>query len=161
VGKAPGEAAETFPHVVPRLPRAVSPADEWAYYLVAGLFAWHPQRWLGEEAGSRPSLGASLARLRRQTQSDSAERTTVALLNSHRDDLAERLRRAVALLRSHDVPVDWAQLLRDLLRWHLPSREVQRRWARDFWGTPSPEDEQRQAPAGANAASLAVSNSAV
>jgi CRISPR system Cascade subunit CasB len=40
----------------------------------------------------------------------------------------------VGLLRQHDVPVNWLQLLRDLGDWEHPDREVQRRWARSFWG---------------------------
>jgi CRISPR system Cascade subunit CasB len=67
------------------------------------------------------------------------ERRFVALLAADRDDVDAHLRAAVGLLRQHDVPVNWLQLLRDLGAWERPDRDVQRRWARSFWGSTSPD----------------------
>lgn len=135
LGKAPGEATEMYPYVVPWVPRAVSPAQERAFYLIAALFAWHPHSWPadGRPAAER-NLGASFQRLVTDANRASVERRFVALLNTHAEDLPDRLRQAIGLLKSKDVPVDWAQLLRDLQRWDSPSRQVQRAWARSFWG---------------------------
>jgi CRISPR system Cascade subunit CasB len=134
LGKPLGEAAEMYPYIVPWVPEDASRWEEDCFYLVGALFAWHPQHWTRDRGGGiQTNFGASLERLRRATES--AERTLVALLNSQRDDLPSRLRRAVGLLRSHDVPVDWAQLLRQLRAWDAPDRRVQRAWAGAFWGT--------------------------
>jgi CRISPR system Cascade subunit CasB len=56
------------------------------------------------------------------------------LLAAHPDDLDFHLRQAVSFLKSRDVPVNWHQLLSDVLAWGHPERYVQRRWARAFWG---------------------------
>lgn len=72
------------------------------------------------------------------------ERRFVALLNCHRDDLPAHLRHAVGLLKSKEIPVDWAELLHDILRWDSESRSVQRAWARAFWGRAGRSDDDAQ-----------------
>ena len=144
LGKRPGEAPEMFPVIVPLLPGGrLRTWDETCAYTVASLFALHPTTWDGADDGrwSR-NLGASLRRLREQTDSAGPERRIVALLNSDDADLAEHLRGIVSLLASKKIPVDWQQLAFDLLAWGRSDREVQRRWADAYWG-------QRAAPADA------------
>ena len=133
LGKRPGEAAEMHRYIVPFL-GGEEPRHEEAYYLVAALFAWHQGSWHHEE-GRVTNLGASFARLAASKESDSIEKRFVALLNCHREDLDERLRHAVGLLKSKDIPIDWAQLLGDIQGWGWESRAVQRSWARGFWGS--------------------------
>lgn len=138
LGKAPGEAPEMFPVLLPLLPQeGLSRRDEWVAYLVASLFALHPLSW-PEAAGERGrhDLGASLRRLAEQTDSEGPERRLVALLNSEPDDLPHHLRGIISLLRAAKtpVPVDWVQLAWDLRRWDDRERTVQRRWATSFWG---------------------------
>jgi CRISPR system Cascade subunit CasB len=108
--------------------------------LVAGLFASHQ----GHAAGF--GLGKAFRDLKDRTGSDSVEKRFVALLDSDREDLGGRLRQAVSLLRSKDIPLDWGQLLTDLRGWAWPSRRVQREWARAFW------EERRAEPPSAEAA---------
>src|SRR6266511_1251547 len=163
LGKAPGEAAEMHRYVLPFLPRKSPWSEEQAYYLVAALFAWHQGSWLADEGEDTPAatnFGASFAQLSRARRmegegnddqsgveggpgktDESVERRFVALLNCHHDDLPDHLRHGVGLLKAHAVPVDWAQLLRDLQEWGWESRSVQRAWARDFWRRP-----ERDAP---------------
>jgi CRISPR system Cascade subunit CasB len=108
--------------------------EERHYYLIAGLYALHPNIWRQTEANTRATnYGASMARLNREVGSSSIERRFVALLDAHEEDLAEHLRQTVSLLKSRDIPVDWVRLLRDLKNWKLESRSVQRQWARSFW----------------------------
>lgn len=130
LGKTPGESADLFPYVVRWLPD--DPWRESAFFLIASLFGLHPKSLPVDEHQRRATnLGASF----RFVAADVAgtERRFVALLNAHRDDLPEHLRHAVALLKAHDRPIDWSQLLRDVQDWNVPSRSVQRAWARDFW----------------------------
>jgi CRISPR system Cascade subunit CasB len=94
----------------------------------------------------RTNFGASFKQLG-SDDSSSVERRFVALLNSHRDDLPNRLRHAVSLLRAPGVPVDWAQLLRDIQSWDHPDRFVQVQWARSFWAPPRQDAETEDQPA--------------
>ncbi len=135
IGKAPGEAPEMCRYVDPWLGGPVRPWRDDAYYLVASLFAWHPRDRPGDPTRAwRTNLGAAFKDLAGRTESGGAERRFVALLNCDLDALPHHLRHAVGLLRAHDVPVDWAGLLRDLRWWEQPHRRVQREWARAFWG---------------------------
>lgn len=168
LGKAPGEAAEAYRYVAPWLPDTPRWGEEEAYCLVAALFAWHPHDWPANERVGPTNLGASLRRLAERMErrnsgaggsapaaaamgstNPAVERRLVALLNCHRDDLPEHLRRVVGLLRAHDVPVDWALLLRDVRDWQRDDRRVQRAWARAYWtdtGTVAAPADQSAAP---------------
>lgn len=133
LGKDPGAAPEMFPYVVPWVPADARGWREHAYYLVAALFATHPADWIGDGTTNH-NLGASWAWLAREAGGDGPERRFIALLAADREDLPAHLRHAVSLLRTHDIPIDWTQLLRDLLAWDHESRYVQQSWARAFWG---------------------------
>lgn len=129
----PSTTAELHRYVARWIPEEMSQREADAYYLVAALYASHPVNWETDPGRYwRSNFGASFRRLRTD-EGESAERRFVALLNSHRDDLPYHLRHAVSLLRSHDIPIDWAQLLRDIKSWGHPDRYVQTQWARSFW----------------------------
>jgi CRISPR system Cascade subunit CasB len=104
---------------------------------VGPLFAlWHQGRDRPESLDG--NLGQSLRRLRLQLEraggsAEGIERRLLAMLNSRREDLDHHLHHTVALLRGHDIPVDWRRLLRDVLAWGHPDRYVQKNWARAFW----------------------------
>jgi CRISPR system Cascade subunit CasB len=144
LGKEPGTVMEMHGLVQPWLPPGLERSQEDACYLIASLFASHP------EPGGRGSLGAAFARLKKE--SDSVEKRFVALLNSDEDDLPSHLRHAVSLLASGGVPLEWAWLLYDVQHWGHPDRFVQRRWSRDFWAAApsSGEDEAGNTTPSAN-----------
>jgi CRISPR system Cascade subunit CasB len=80
-------------------------------------------------------MGRHFAKARDREGDDTAiERRFTALLAAHPDDLDGYLRQAVSFLRSKEVPVDWHQLLTDVMAWGHPDRYVQQQWARAFWG---------------------------
>lgn len=141
LGKPLGTAAEMYPFVV----RYGTDGEGWdadRYYLVASLFASHPENWsnaVGDERST--NFGASLRRARRE--SGAAETAMLALLNSDRDELPDRLRHSVGLCESATppVPIDWARLLHDLRWWSNDRRDVQRRWAAAFWQPDSESEE--------------------
>lgn len=149
--REPGSDLAMAPHVTRYIPATAGMWEEAAYYLVAALFAWHPRDWDSADAGER-NLGASFARLaaaegRAEGHAASIEQRFVALLNSHRDDLRVHLRQAVSLLKSKEVPIDWAQLLADVCRWNAPDRSVQRSWAKVFWApAPAPAESDLATP---------------
>jgi len=127
-------------HVLPWLGADIGSRRESVALLVAGLFAIHPERASGR------NFGHSMGRVwLAQDRRSSTEQRFVALLNAHPEDLPYYLRQAVSLVGSHDIPVDWAQLYRDLCNWNREDRFVQRNWARAFWGAPTEEQNQPEA----------------
>ncbi len=154
LGKPPGEAAEMFPYVAPWICESAATWEEASYYLVASLFALHPLPWPDNDGAPPQSrdFGVSMAALisKRPDRLEAVERRFVALLNAHQEDIGNHLRRNVALLKAAEIPVDWAQLLSDLLAWDRPQRSVQRRWARSFWTIVNSSSPQQatSAPAG-------------
>jgi CRISPR system Cascade subunit CasB len=161
LGKDPGTVAEMHRHVVPWLPAGASRWQEDTYYIVAALFAWHQGSWHREEdVPGATNLGASFARLAASVESDSVEGRFVAMLNCHGDDLPAHLRHAVGLLKSHEIPIDWSQLLSDIQNWGMESRKVQRSWARAYWGShPGEQSEQSQMAEGAALPAVASADS--
>jgi CRISPR system Cascade subunit CasB len=151
LGKSLGFAAERDGWVIARVPPTLPDPALEAYCLTASLFALHPQ------AGGAGSLAASFASWHDQERQrlgkapgerlDNIDRRFAALLHSDREDLPDRLRRAVALLKAHEVPVHWAQLLRDVQFWDHPRRRVQVRWSRDFWAGVQAGDQASEQPA--------------
>jgi CRISPR system Cascade subunit CasB len=136
LGQPPGTVAAMYRYVVPWLPDTASPRQEAVYYLIAALFAYHP------DAGGTGNMGAHFARARDpQGDNTAIERRFTTLLAAHPDDLDSYLRQAISFLKSKEVPVNWHQLLSDVLGWGSPSRYVQRQWASDFWGRPAREPQ--------------------
>lgn len=141
LGHPPGSVADMYRYVVPWLPERGRPTFDAAYYIVASLFALHPQ------AGGAGNMGDHYGRARDPRGDNVAlERRFTTLLAAHPDDLAGQLRQAVSFLRSKEVPVHWHQLLSDVLAWGHPDRYVQQQWARAFWGRArqSTENEEEE-----------------
>lgn len=159
LGKEPGAEIDAYKHVLRFNPPERE--EQW-YCLVAALFALHPGD--GQSGGTqRPRLtnfGASLSRLwqKREAGRDGVERRFVALLNAHRDDLPDKLRHSVGLLRTEEIPVDWLRMIRDLRGWEADSRWVQRSWARAFWGSAALAGNAAGDPAPAVAADDELNN---
>jgi CRISPR system Cascade subunit CasB len=152
LGKRPGEAAEMFPYVVPFLPDHPYGQDD--YFLVASLFAAHQLIWQHPTGPHEPTnLGASFRWLRSKVDSGSIEKRFVALLSAEHRDLPEHLRHAVSLLKAHEVPIDWEQLLRDLAWWESERRDVQQRWAIAYWRADLSQPPQAPQPTPAPSAS--------
>lgn len=131
LGRPPGAVPAMYPYVVRWLPDGAKPWQEAPYYLIASLFAYHPQE------GGRGNMGEHFARVRAPGGDDTAiERRFTALLAAHPDDLDTYLRQAIGFLKAKEVPVNWRQLFSDLQGWGWESRAVQKRWAASFWGGP-------------------------
>lgn len=122
-----GIAIEMMPFVVPFLDEREHRNDRW-FFAIAALFALHPRA-----TNERLSLGGSFGQLREN--SASMEKRFQLLLASDEEDLFERLKQTMNLLKAHNVPVNWFALLRDLTvkSWDDPQRELQLKWARDFY----------------------------
>lgn len=135
----PGTFPAAFPYVEPFARTDGHPRE--MHYLAAGLWAAH----LGDEArGPGLGLGQAAARHRIASQSESVERRFVNLLDADADQLPQRLRQFVALLK--EQPLDFGILLEDLVRWNHPDKPVQNRWARDFYRTSEPSVPSTETP---------------
>jgi CRISPR system Cascade subunit CasB len=136
LGQKPGLAPEMYPYVIPRLPAHLNTYQESAYFLTASLFAFHPQ------STQYGNLGAHLAAtITNEANRPPVERRFIALLSAHTDDLGKLLRHTISYLKSKEQPVNWRQLLLDLLAWDHPDRYVQKKWARAFWGRQESEPQ--------------------
>lgn len=149
----PGTHAPAFRHVEPFAANLRYDWDRTAYYLVAGLFAL-VERPL--EPGENPppaspsdrTLGHAIWELYlRRDMPPSIEARFIALLDADDEQLPDRLRQTLSLLRAEGVSVPWAQLLGDLLAWNHPDRYVQRRWARAFYQRTAPQPDPSAADA--------------
>ena len=133
LGKPPGTEPEMYRYIVPLLPENPPPWQEKAFYLIASLFASHPV------SAAKGNLGNHLAQARGENNADALERRFTALLSAHPDDLPNYLRQTISLLKSKDVPVNWDQLLNDVMWWNDNTRK---RWATSFWGYRAASEEE-------------------
>jgi CRISPR system Cascade subunit CasB len=123
-----GIAIEMMPHVAPYLAEREQASDRW-FFVVAALFALHPL-----STKEYLSFGGSFGQLRKKF--DSIEKHFQLLLASDEEDLFERLKQTVSLLKANNIPVNWYVLLTDLTTnsWDDdPQRRTQMTWARDFY----------------------------
>jgi CRISPR system Cascade subunit CasB len=131
---SPGKYPPAYPYVERFVGAEWHEADPFrlALYLVAGLFALHPNN-----ASRR--LAASLGDLMLRRGSESIEKRFIALLGADADNLEEYLRQIVTLLAADDCGLDYIALLNDLPYWLNPNAtekrdQIRQRWARDFYG---------------------------
>ncbi len=135
----PGQAMEMYPYIMPHLPEDARSWESDVAFLIAALFAYHP------DGGGWGNMGDHF-RLARDPQGDDValERRFSIMLTAHPDDLPFHLRQAVGFLKSRErpIPINWPQLFQDVLVWGHPERYVQRQWAVSFWGKKAPSSEE-------------------
>ena len=113
--------------------------------MVAALAGFHQTGTVdGEGTVQHQNLGSSLRLLGLKKADEGAgeetgemldalKRRVDAMLACHRDDLFGHLRQVISLLKSAEVPVDWAQLLADIEAWEWQGSPVQWQWSRSFY----------------------------
>lgn len=134
LGFDPGAYPPAFPFVERFAGSERHAADPFrkALYVVAGLFAFYPERRAGY------SFAMAFGRLKVKRDSNSIEQRFITLLGADPENLPNYLRQAVSLLAADGIAFDYAMLLDDLARWLNPHAQEQRdalrqRWARDFY----------------------------
>ena len=135
LGQAPGAVPEVSRIVQRGLTTDTKDYLETACYIVAPLFAFHPKE------GGEGSMGDHFRALCGPTQPGEAlppnvERRFMGLLTSDIEELPDTLRQAVSLLKSKEIPINWRQLLRDVLAWTYEDGYAQKQWGRAFWRAP-------------------------
>ena len=106
----------------------ISPQQRNAAYLTAGLFAMYRKHCDGI------SVGRAFGQLaQKRPAGKSVEKRFLWLLGADDDLLPSRLRQAFSLLGAGDIGLDYDRLLTDLTWWRTDSRNVQQRWASDYY----------------------------
>jgi CRISPR system Cascade subunit CasB len=131
----PGTYPAAFPLVEGFVSDTTSGASRRSLYLLAGLFASHGRH----EPGT--TFAAAFARLQQRRRSASLEQRFIGLLDADEDQLPFRLRQAISLLAADGIGFDYERLSSDLPWWSAESRQVQQRWARDFYRTLQVQDD--------------------
>lgn len=104
-----------------------------ALYLVAGLFARHPER-------AHATFAEAFGALWRTRDNPSVEQRFIALLEADEQQVVARLRQATTLLAADGYGFDYAQLISDIALWldphkgEHPWRAMRQRWGREFYG---------------------------
>lgn len=126
-----------YPYVVPFLPKDYR-GNDWAYFLVAGLFAMHPRH-----SPEYRNLGTTCQVLGSEDDNPGASWVLrfKALLDAEQDDVAHHLRSIIGMAASKDIAVNYMQMLTDLCRWSHPEKYAQSAMAREFWRLPSQDAE--------------------
>ena len=125
----PGEYVHAFP-LVERFTIGLGGERRKLYFLVAGLFATHPESNSGIE-----NFGRTLRLLyEAQDQSPSIEKRFLALLEADDDQLPEHLRHLTNLLKGKGFAVNWQMLLQDLIKRQYDQDQTKKRWAQGFYG---------------------------
>lgn len=150
VGKAPGEAVRMFPYLAGYMPAGgPSAAKVRTTFLIAALFASHPQHTKGQ------SLGMALWHATKRDRNPNGKHGEAGVsarfakaIDAHPEDLARHVEALVALLASASEGLDWYLLASDI-RGLLSENEdwrnnIRIQWARDFYQGPPNKSETPQ-----------------
>jgi CRISPR system Cascade subunit CasB len=124
----PGTFVPAYPYVEPFLKGEDRPWQREMLYLVAGLWAAH---WREGRSGTPLPIGKACAAYQAASGSLSTERRFITLLDSDHNQLPNRLRQMVALLK--EQAIDFNDLLKGLVYWSDDQKRTQNAWARDFY----------------------------
>ena len=136
----PGDFPAAYPFVEPFVKNEDNSWRRQMLYLVAGLWAAH---WRKDRNGEPISLGKACAVYQDASKSASTERRFITLLDADPDQLPNRLRQMVALLKDYNL--DFEALLKGLLYWNNDQKRTQNQWARDFYRNLNHESETETA----------------
>ena len=134
----PGRYVLAYPYVEHRVKNEGNTWRREMHYLVAGLWAAH---WRDGRSGAPMPIGKACAvfdSAKRKTMSlddrrkiSSTEKRFVTLLDADSDQLPNRLRQMIDLLK--EQAIDFGALLDGLLYWNDDQKRTQNAWARDYY----------------------------
>lgn len=134
------DVLRAYPTIGRYLPYSIQEQNDCI--LVSALFAEHQISGGGEW----DNIGAHLSALRRRKQDqnesiESLDRRFSALVASSRTELPYHLRAAIKFLKDAEIPIQWVNLLGDVLYWEFESQDSKRpspprRWANAYWQSP-------------------------
>ena len=158
IDKPPGSMPELWPITLDGLPDVLTgktggpTKGEWAVYTALTMFALHQQ---SKDMKGKPmhrdgeSLGVSVRRLAKEENAEARIKRrfdAVATADSP-EEIANHLRGLIQLLKSEDIPLDYAMLAEDLFVFQFPEGRdgVRLRWGRDFYRVNNKEIENQDA----------------
>lgn len=134
----PGVYVPAYPYVEYRIKDDSKIWQRKMLYLVAGLWAFH---WREGRTGDSVPIGKACAAFDNEKRKNmshddqqkitSTEKRFITLLDADDEQLPQRLRQMIALLKEHTI--DFEHLLRGLLGWSDDQKRTQTAWARDFY----------------------------
>jgi len=146
IGRSPGSTPELWSATFGGLPEDLmgtgsSPTRaEWAVHTALTLYALHQQ---GKSPRERPMhqegrrLGMAVRELVRSDKDEERvkRRFDAVATSDGLMELSNHLRGLVQLLKSEEIPLDYAQLAEDLYRYQFPDarNSVRLNWGRDFY----------------------------
>lgn len=111
--------------------RTVPQGDAWARamtYLTAGLQA------ISGVASGHGNFGEATRDFLRRNKSEAIASRFAVILNSKDESaITYHLRDMISWMSQYGVAPNWAELRKDLSRWHDPKRSVQMKWARAYY----------------------------
>ena len=141
-GKKPGELPELWGVIFDRIPEELEGKNdvsysEWAVYTALTLYALHCQGSDRDMNIRDFSVGKAAAGLV-ETNDDIGRvtnRLEPVVTAVSPDDLAYHMRGFIQLLKSKDIPLDYAALAKDLYLFNKSDKadSVKLRWGRDFY----------------------------
>jgi len=138
LGILPELDVRTFPFVFPGIEIAeLNKYQEQIAFMIAALYALYHSGSADISPSEEPfwNLGDSFRNLSENDEkgSKSIESRFIALLNAHKDDLIQHLKKSVSLLKSRKIPINWVVLAEDIQYWEYSERITQSRWAQSFY----------------------------
>ena len=124
----PGNYVHAYPYIEPFVKDEGHSWRRTMHYLAAGLWATH---WREGMTGQPMTLGQACAAHQSTSKSVSTERRFITLLDSDGEQLPNRLRQMIALLK--EQVIDFESILRGLVNWNDDQKRTQNAWARDFY----------------------------
>jgi CRISPR system Cascade subunit CasB len=159
VGRTPEQASTMHATVAPFLPNDCRREEEHAYYTVAALLAAYGRTAVAQTDGAadetqparRQNLGSTVALAvcrpgpgRRPMGRDTAEKRLHLLTRQNYPGIHRQLAGIVRYLSLVDVPIDWAQLLIDLRKWHVRRDLIAKNWLQAFYRTLDENSEEKK-----------------
>lgn len=142
MGRKPGELPELWGIIFDRIPdeligqREPSYA-EWAVYTALTLYALHQQGNEFNANAQNVSVGSAAARLIKKDEDMKRiiNRLNLVITSVSPEDLAYHLRGIIQLLKSENIPLDYAQLAKELYLFHNQdyAGNIKLSWGRDFY----------------------------
>lgn len=146
IGKPPGSLPELWGEMFSGMQDSLAGVGdqpsraEWAVYLCLTLFALHQQsKDLSKQAMHQPQnrLGLAVRQLIKSPEEEERvkRRFDQVVTADSPEELSHHLRGLIQLLRSKDIPLDYAALAKDLYLMQIPEAKdgVRLRWGRDYY----------------------------
>ncbi len=133
-----GHCVDMYPYIIPWIKDVKGKWEKQMHYLIAALFAFHPQ------STTNGNLGDVFKKIfQSKGEAASLEQRFIAVLKSNPEDLPFHIRQAISLAKNENIPINWNELFYDLKRWPFTSKfPPYEKWAESFWRKPRKNENE-------------------